>query len=97
MKTLQETFVIVKTWEEDLENHVSFSREELETKCAELNAEINAKWRKEHKTKMAKKKKKTPHHEYQEMVVFSVMNMKEAVERLVANTVDYYQKTDESY
>jgi len=90
MKTLKETFVIIKPFEghSDLfQNYISFDKQEIELKCTELNNEINAKFKK------SSRKNKLP---FIPLVIFMVVNLEDAIEQFKNNVADYYSEEDAS-
>ena len=104
MKTLKETFIIVDSHKDNEDDffldYVSFNRFELETKCIELNKELNKKFEKEHEeiwehcNKSLKKKINQP---YTTMNIFKVMNLTEAIDKFHSGLAEYYSEQDESY
>ncbi|MEK6828878.1 MAG: hypothetical protein AABY15_02045 [Nanoarchaeota archaeon] len=93
MKTLKETFVIVKLYEgqyDFFQNYISFDEVEIRSKCEELNREANIPFEKNH----TKRKIKTP---FVPSVIFFVHTLEDAIEKFRDDVADYYTEHDESY
>lgn len=95
MNPLNKAFVIVETCASStgfLKDHVSFNKEEIDTKCAELNEETNAIWKAQHERNL-KKHNMSP---YKPSIVYMVLDLAAAVEKLSDMIYDENNTDDES-
>ncbi len=91
MKTNKDAFVIIKQFEgqfDFFQNYISFDKDEIELKCAELNKEANDNFEKN------SKKNKLP---FIPLVIFIVLNLEEAIEKFRDCVADHYIEHDASY
>jgi hypothetical protein len=91
MKTIKETFVIVKQFEgqfDFFQNYISFDKAEIDLKCEELNKKANDDFEKN------SKKNKLP---LIPLVIFMVLNLEEAINKFRDNVKDHYIEHDASY
>lgn len=89
MKTIKETFVIVKQFKghfDFFQNYISFDKSEIDLKCEQLNKDANDRFEKN------SKKNELPF-----IVIFMVLNLEEAIEKFRENVADYYIEHDASY
>ncbi len=91
MKTIKETFVIIKQFEgqfDFFQNYISFDKAVIDLKCEELNKEANDNFKKN------SKKNKLP---FIPLVIFMVLNLEEAIDKFRDNVADHYTEHDASY
>lgn len=97
MQSLNKAFVIVENYSGSsgyIQDFISFNKEELEKKCAELNKEKNDGWKIQHERMMKKRKNPNP---FVESIAYTVVNLSTAIDNLTSMAYDENRTEDESY